>query len=526
MNYKTLGIMLDCSRNGVTNVKTLKKFIAIISELGYNALELYMEDTLKVKGEPYLGYMRGGFGAEEIREIDKFAAARGVELIPAVQTLAHFTNAVKLKEYAEITDVNDILLIGNERTYRLIDNIFATVAENFTSKRVNIGMDEAHLVGLGRYLDLHGYTDRYDLLVGHLERVSEIAKKYGLELHMWSDMFFRLTNKGEYYSRTPVVSDKAKNSIPSNVCPVYWDYYHTEEIDYDIMFDAHAKFGRETWFAGGIWSWVGFSPLNDHTLETMKPAIRSANRHGVKNMIFTMWGDNGKETSFFSLLPSIYAVSRYACGEFDDEKIKRGFEEKYGIGFDEYTVLDLPNKCNMPNETTFAAKPQLYADPFMGLCDEQLERLGEIPFAKYAETIKKSGEKAGEFAYVFDFEADLCRVLEIKSRLGINVRKAYAEKNAEKLCAMANDVDELIARLRKFYSSFKKLWFEENKPFGFEIQEARLGGLMLRLESCRDRIREFVDNGAPIEELEETLLNTDNVLFCNTYCGSVSASNI
>lgn len=526
MNYKTLGIMLDCSRNGVTNIRTLKRFIEIISELGYNALELYMEDTLKVDGEPYLGYMRGGYGAAEIREIDKFAVDHGIELIPAVQTLAHFTNAVKLKEYAEITDVNDILLIGSERTYRLIDNIFATIAKNFTSKRVNIGMDEAHLVGLGKYLDLHGFTDRYELLVGHLEKVSEIAKKYDLELHMWSDMFFRLTNKGEYYSRTPVVSDKAKSSIPSNVCPVYWDYYHTDEIDYDIMFDAHAEFGRETWFAGGIWSWVGFSPLNDHTLETMKPAIRSANRHGVKNMIFTMWGDNGKETSFFSLLPSIFAVSRYACGEFDDKKIKRDFKAKYGIGFDEYTVLDLPNKCNMPEETTFAAKPLLYADPFMGLCDDQLERLGEIPFDVYAKKIRTSGKKVGEFGYIFDYEADLCKVLEIKSRLGINIRKAYSEKNTEKIAEIVKDINKLQARIKKFYSSFKNLWYKENKPFGFEIQEVRLGGLMLRLEGCRERLEAFIRNGTPIEELEEVLLNTDNVLFCNTYCGSVSASNI
>ena len=121
MNYKTLGIMLDCSRNAVTNVKTVKRFIEIISDLGYNALELYMEDTMKVDGEPYLGYMRGGYSAAEIRELDEFAKAHGIELMPAVQTLAHFTNAVKLDEYAQITDVNDILLIGEERTYQLID---------------------------------------------------------------------------------------------------------------------------------------------------------------------------------------------------------------------------------------------------------------------------------------------------------------------------------------------------------------------------------------------------------------------
>ncbi len=526
MNYKTLGIMLDCSRNAVTNVKTVKRFIEIISDLGYNALELYMEDTMKVDGEPYLGYMRGGYSAAEIRELDEFAKAHGIELMPAVQTLAHFTNAVKLDEYAEITDVNDILLIGEERAYQLIDNIFATVSKNFTSKRVNIGMDEAHLVGLGKYLDKHGFTNRNELLCKHLEKVSEIAEKYGLQLHMWSDMFFRLNNNGEYYSRTPVVPDNAAELIPANVAPVYWDYYHKEEADYDAMFKAHKKFGRDTWFAGGIWSWVGFSPLNDHTLETMKPALRSVNRNGVQNVIFTMWGDDGKETSFFSLLPAIYAVSRYACGEFNDKKIKREFKQKFGIGFDEYMSLDLPNKCNISERETFAAKSELFQDPFMGQCDEYLERLGEIPFADYAKKITRAGKKAGEFAYIFQCETDLCKVLEIKSRLGINIRKAYAEKDKAKLAEIATDMKKLNVRIKKFYSSLKTLWFKENKPFGFEIQDARIGGLMLRIDSCRERIEQYINTDEPLEELDEVLLKVDRALFYNSYRNVVSTSNI
>ena len=57
-NYKSLGVMLDFSRNGVMTLESLKRFLTIIKKMGYNTLFLYMEDTYEVEGEPHFGYMR------------------------------------------------------------------------------------------------------------------------------------------------------------------------------------------------------------------------------------------------------------------------------------------------------------------------------------------------------------------------------------------------------------------------------------------------------------------------------------
>lgn len=51
--------MLDCSRNAVPSVDSLKKWIDITTDLGYNTLLLYTEDTYEVDGNPYFGYRRG-----------------------------------------------------------------------------------------------------------------------------------------------------------------------------------------------------------------------------------------------------------------------------------------------------------------------------------------------------------------------------------------------------------------------------------------------------------------------------------
>ncbi|MBQ9756488.1 MAG: family 20 glycosylhydrolase, partial [Clostridia bacterium] len=144
-----LGIMLDCSRNAVMSVPALKGFIELIAKMGYNRLLLYTEDTYEIKGEPLFGYMRGRYTAEEIKEIDGFCISHGVELLPCIQTLAHLNQIFSWSKYSKINDLNDILLVDEEQTYELIDKMFATCRENFTCRKIHVGMDEAHKLGLG-----------------------------------------------------------------------------------------------------------------------------------------------------------------------------------------------------------------------------------------------------------------------------------------------------------------------------------------------------------------------------------------
>ena len=57
MEKKTLGVMLDCSRNAVMKPEKVMEFAELIAGMGYNTLMLYTEDTYELEGEPYFGYM-------------------------------------------------------------------------------------------------------------------------------------------------------------------------------------------------------------------------------------------------------------------------------------------------------------------------------------------------------------------------------------------------------------------------------------------------------------------------------------
>ena len=170
MKTQRLGTMIDCSRNAVMSIAALKKWIDITSSLGYNTVMLYTEDTYEVDDNPYFGYLRGRYSKAELKEADTFCHENGVELIPCVQTLAHLNAIFKWQEvYGDINDTADILLADDEKTYNLIDKMFATLSQCFTSRKIHIGMDEAYMVGLGKYRDKHGDADRFDVINRHLQ---------------------------------------------------------------------------------------------------------------------------------------------------------------------------------------------------------------------------------------------------------------------------------------------------------------------------------------------------------------------
>ena len=517
LKYERFGVMLDCSRNAVMKVDEVKRMIDCLQKMGYDTLELYTEDTYEIESEPYFGYMRGRYTGAELKEIDAYAKTRGVELIPCIQTLAHLSTLFNHSEYAKIHDTAGILLIDEPKTYELIDKMFASLAKNFTSRTVNIGMDEAHMVGRGRFMDKFGVQDRFAIVLRHLNKVLEIAKKYGFTAHMWSDTFFRIVTGGAYHIEGDFrLPEEIVNQIP-DVELVFWDYYHKTKQGYDENLTAHKRIGKPLWFAGGAWTWNGFAPLNDFTLKTMKPAMQSVRELAVKNVLIAVWGNDGKECSYYSVLPSLYAIRQYANGNFDEESIKRGFQETFGVDYDTFTALDLPNKMDKPFIYVDGQELQqnpckllLYSDPFMGIKDDLYESIPKIPYASYARMLRKKGKTAGEFSYLFDVLAKLCAALAIKADLGIRTRRAYKDKDKTALRALLGDYTKAANRVKAFHQVFFELWHKENKPQGWEVHDYRLGGLMARLLTCRNRLQAYCDGKTDkIDELDDELLPID-----------------
>jgi len=512
-HFDSFGVMIDCSRNAVPSVDGLKRFFDTISKMGYNCAMLYTEDTYEVKGEPRFGYKRGRYSVEELKEIDRYAASVGIELIPCIQTLAHLNAIFRWGEYRKIQDIDDILLMEDERTEILLENMFATLSEAISSRKIHIGMDEAHNVGRGKYLDRHGLCDRYEILLRHLNRVCEIARKYGYEPMMWSDMFFRLGNKGEYYLDEPIkFSKEITEKVPADCTMVYWDYYSNNATRYDAMIESHKNLSDKVWFAGGSWVWGGFAPHSRYSNVRNALAIPACIRHGVRNVFLTMWGDNGGECPYASALAGLMYAAALA-EEMNEAEMKAKFKEITGEEYDAFLELDLPNYIFGENTTVGTAnysKNRLYDDPFLAMLSANTrEEVDGSIYADYAARLHASAKESNtEYSYLYESMACLCDVLTVKFNLGNRTRALYAAGDKEGLRMLAeNDYTKTLALLEKFYEAYRKQWYNFNKTYGFEIQDARLGGLERRLKNCKEQLIAYADGKITvIEELKEEII--------------------
>ena len=510
--FKYFGVMLDVSRNAVMTVETMKWYLPLLKKMGYNCVFLYSEDTYAVEGEPYFGYMRGRYTEAEMLEMDEFATSIGMEIIPCVQALAHVNGTLRWLHVN--VDTDDIMLVDDDRTYELIDHMFASLSKCFKTRKIHVGMDEAYMLGRGKHLDIHGYEPISSIMKRHLDRVCEIAKKHGYEdVMLWSDMYMRAFNNGNYYltDYTKVPKDVIE-AVPENVIPVYWDYYHKEERIYDIHFDAHKQMSKNTWFGGGTWSWGGFMPHNDYGMMTMLPGIRSAVKNKVKNAFITMWGDDGAECSKVAMLPSLFAISEFAKGNEDMDVIKAKFKRAFGISFDDFMLLDAPNDINGTsreyNSPVNPSKYMLYSDYFNGFLDVTVVGGEGEKYRELAPKLWAVAKKTRKFGYLFKTAAALSDALAVKFELGYKTRAAYKAGDREELRRLAeNDYKEAEKLIRAYLRVFEEQWFYENKPCGFDVQDIRLGATIQRTISCRRRLLDYVNGKIDsIPELDEELL--------------------
>ncbi|HEY4538301.1 MAG TPA: beta-N-acetylhexosaminidase [Erysipelothrix sp.] len=514
--FEELGVMIDCSRNAVPTVAKLKEWIEHLALLGYTQLMLYTEDTYEVTSLPYFGHFRGRYTQAEIKELDAYAQIFGIELIPCIQTLAHLENALKWFTMRNLRDTEDILLVGHDETYVFLEKLIATIAENFTSKRIHIGMDEANMLGLGQYLNRNGYQDRFTIMNYHLQKVMSLLDKYELKPMMWSDMFFRLGSKtGDYYDLDTQIPQDMITQIPE-VEMVYWDYYHDEQSDYETLIARHFDLQKPVIFAGATWTFNGMVPNYSKSFITTDAALNACKKCGVKEVFCTLWLDDGAETILETAYPGLaYFAAHHRTDTLDQQRMKEEFQQIFKIEFD--TLYQLNRFDTVPTVevnnkfATHPAKFSLWQDPLLGLYDGNIQRiqLNQHYLSLYQDLAKVKLDANHLFYDSLQFYRQLAKVLSSKADLGKELYSAYQQKDFSKMVQLSRLIQDLIQATETLRLYHQKAWFKANKPFGWEVLDIRYGGLIARLKSSYQRIQLWLLTLEPIAELEEErLINT------------------
>lgn len=277
--YPNRGLMLDVSRGKMPTISYLKQLVSVLSDLRYNILQLYCEDKLALAQHPDLGALTGAYTESEIRELDAYCKTHFVELQPCIQTYSHMHGLLRTPGYSHLAENTDLFSFaaGNEAVYEFLNDEFRQVLPWFSSKTLNINMDEAYDIGTGFSAQAVEACGRGEVFLSHILRVIEAARRNGAEtIQLWGDIIQK------YPHLIP--------RLPENVVIMDWNYNPLEKFD---SLDVFRSCGREYWVAGGVSSWNSIFPRVYNSYINLTNLSAQAWEAGANGFLLTDWGDYG-----------------------------------------------------------------------------------------------------------------------------------------------------------------------------------------------------------------------------------------
>jgi len=423
-------------------------------------------------------------------------------------------------------------------THTLIGKMLDFWRDNLRSRRIHVGMDETHDLGRGKYLDEKGFTPPFELFVNHLNAVTKACVARGLKPMIWSDMFFRLGNvKQDYYDLNSKIPAEVRAAIPKEVELVYWDYYNNDQDFYEKFIDMHRDLGGEPLMGAGVWIWSRL--WYDHVLSgiTNRACINGCRNKKLKEIFFTMWGDDGAICHFDSAWTGLTEAADLAYGVDNEAAAAARYK---GLTGSDYFINRLPGLLHratkLSGEQFDVIKGHntdmaiFWDDLLQGLAYRNLQVMNEslIPvllkdFESILEQLAPHRADCGggnlNYGYL------VSKYLRDKLLCRDKLVKAYAAGDRETLAMLAGeDIPALAALFEDVMQEFRKQWLGTAKVFGLETMQHRMGGQLARIKEASLRITEYLTGVCDkLEELEAPLPDAVErmAIYCDMASGSV-----
>lgn len=495
------GLMIDCSRGAVPSIPFLKRTAERLAALGLTHLGLYTEDTYTVSGMPFIGFGRGAYAKDEIRDLDDFCFKLGIELFPCIQTLGHLEHIFKNPRFKPFSDAPRILNVNSPEAREFLEHIILEAAEPYRTNRIHLGADEPWGLGLGSSLDFSSPVPPKQLYLTHLAHLSEICAKHRLNGMIWSDYILG-------HSQNVPLNDDELHSIPQNLTLDYWNYSALPEEEHAANIRRLQKTGCPVWISPGLHSWNRFFGDFARAVETGATFCRAAAKCGIRSAMTTLWGDDGAESLFRTNFAS--AAHHLLCMNNPENTLETTAARVAEAGFplERFQLLNsLDNRAfiaNDPPEINWSVAKQLfYDDPLYGFL------LHLTHLRDFENTLEDVETKLRELPARSAEDRELRRLgrlfakaLRLKLNASALARTGWKRKNRNTLRRAARAARKAAEAVRAFGKEYEKQWLDERKPFGLEIPQARIAGVAKRLEHLTDRISAYLKSGQPVPELE------------------------
>jgi hexosaminidase len=222
------GLLVDLARHWHP-IETVKQAVVLAHWYKIGYLQLHLTDheswTFPSTAYPKLATPGRHYTLEQLRDLESFAAARGVTIVPSLEMPGHAGILLR----AMPTLVGDDPLVpatgaicpGRESTYKVADTLVGEVCDVFKSTPYyHIGGDEvdwsawAHCKHCSDYRKQHGIENDEDLYRHFLVRMNEIVKKHGKQMIVWEG--FKVGGKSTVPKDVIVMEFESYYELPQN----------------------------------------------------------------------------------------------------------------------------------------------------------------------------------------------------------------------------------------------------------------------------------------------------------------------
>lgn len=516
--FDTSGVMPDLSFGSPLNVKGLCKFLDQMAVVGLNMMLLYIEDLYEMPNRPYFGHLRGRYSPEELRAIDDYAFAYGIEVIPCMQTLGHMAQYLKWPEAEDVKETHIELNVDKEETYRFIEEMMIATTSPLRSRRIHVGLDEVWTLGRSpESLKKYGLRSQEELFLNHLEKVAAIADRLGLQPMIWNDFIFCLHSTTGYskYQEQTTLSPEIMARFPKNVQLVYWHYGEETRGCDEFMIRKNQLFGNDVIFAGGFMSWRSALPDNQFSYTAAEEGLLAAKKCGLREVFTTLWTYSTLGADFADSYLHLQQYAEHTYHEtVSEEHLAARFEACTGASYEAFMQTsqfgNIMDGREYPKDMVrYHGQKYLWQDVLLGeyedfLYQEPISGHYEQMTSYYAALCEKKDDW-------FDFY-DRCRsmfhYMTLKTYIAENLKKHYDAGDRKFLVKCELELfPELYRRILTLHNIYRKLLYTDRKPFGGERLDNRFGSMEARIQTAIYRLHSY-NNGEidSIGELEEARL--------------------
>lgn len=311
-DFRDRGIMLDVSRGRVPRRATLEALVDLCARMRLNVLMLYVEHTFAFRRHPEIGEGASPLDAETILALDAYAADRGVELVPCLQSLGHMERILSLPRYQKLAESDRRWSVSPSRpeTYRLLEELYDEFLPLFRSDRFNANCDEPFDLGRGQSARRAPKKTPGELFSGHVEALQRLARKHGKRLMIWADFAYKH-------------ADQIPRLAPDTVLIDWW--YEAEfEADRVAKLRRH---GFEFWVSPGTSAWNCLFPRVANSEANIARWAEAGRRHRATGLLNTDWGDFGH---YNTLGASLHAYAQGAQQAWSGTAVDADFDRAFG----------------------------------------------------------------------------------------------------------------------------------------------------------------------------------------------------